>query len=73
MGPRSRHRCRARREVAPDRLRVFVTSDVERAAQLHADDFHLINPLGGALSRDQYLGSIGSGQSRYLHWEAGWR
>jgi uncharacterized protein DUF4440 len=25
--------------------------------------------LGGALSKDQYLGGISSGQIHYLHWE----
>jgi hypothetical protein len=53
-----------------ERLRALVSGDVARAAQWHADDFQLINPLGGALSKDQYLGGIGSGQIRYLYWEA---
>ena len=57
------------RSTERERLRALVSGDVERAAQLHADDFQLINPLGGALSKDQYLGGIGSGQIRYLHWE----
>lgn len=52
-----------------ERLRALVSGDVGRAAQLHADDFQLINPLGGALSKDQYLGGIGSGQIHYLYWE----
>lgn len=53
-----------------ERLRALVSGDVARAAQLHADDFQLINPLGGALSKEQYLGGIGSGHIRYLYWEA---
>jgi len=36
---------------------------------LHADEFQLINPLGGALSKDQYLGGISAGQIHYLYWE----
>jgi len=52
-----------------ERLRALVTGDVKRAAQLHTDDFQLINPLGGALSKEQYLGGISSGQIRYLSWE----
>ncbi len=52
-----------------DRLRALVQADVERARQLHADDFQLINPLGGAVSREQYLGGIESGQIDYLVWE----
>src|SRR5215207_9187769 len=57
------------RATERERLRALVSGDVARAAQLHADDFQLINPLGGALSKDQYLGGISSGQIRYLHWE----
>jgi ketosteroid isomerase-like protein len=51
------------------RLRALVTGDVQRAASLHTDDFQLINPLGGALSKEQYLGGISGGQIRYLYWE----
>jgi hypothetical protein len=58
------------RATERERLRALVTGDVARATQLHAEDFHLINPLGGALSKEQYLGGISSGQIRYLHWEA---
>lgn len=57
------------RSTERERLRALVSGDVERAAQLHADDFQLINPLGGALSKDQYLGGISSGQIHYLYWE----
>jgi ketosteroid isomerase-like protein len=59
------------RATERERLQALVSGDVARAAQLHADDFQLINPLGGALSKDQYLGGISSGQIRYLHWEPG--
>jgi hypothetical protein len=57
------------RATERERLQALVSGDVARAAQLHADDFQLINPLGGALSKDQYLGGISAGQIRYLHWE----
>jgi Domain of unknown function (DUF4440) len=59
------------RATERERLRALVTADVPRARQLHADDFQLINPLGGALSKDQYLGGIESGQIQYLFWEPG--
>ena len=52
-----------------ERLHALVTGDVERASQLHTDDFQLINPLGGALSKEEYLGGISSGQIHYLYWE----
>jgi hypothetical protein len=57
------------RATERERLRALVSGDVERAGQLHTEDFQLINPLGGALSKEQYLGGISSGQIHYLHWE----
>jgi hypothetical protein len=51
------------------RVHALVTGDVARARQLHADDFQLINPLGGVVSKDQYLGGIASGQIDYLFWQ----
>ena len=57
------------RSTERERVRALVSADVARAAQLHASDFQLINPLGGALSKDQYLGGISSGQIHYLFWE----
>lgn len=57
------------RSTERERLRALVTGDIERAGQLHTEDFQLINPLGGALSKEQYLGGISSGQIHYLYWE----
>jgi hypothetical protein len=57
------------RSTERERLRALVSGDIERATRLHADDFQLINPLGGALSKDQYLGGITSGQIHYVYWE----
>jgi hypothetical protein len=57
------------RETERERLRALVAADTARARQLHADDFQLINPLGGALSREQYLGGVASGEVDYLFWE----
>jgi len=57
------------RATERERLRALVAADVARARQLHADDFQLINPLGGVLSKEQYLGGIDSGQLKYLFWE----
>ncbi|HET8623725.1 MAG TPA: nuclear transport factor 2 family protein [Gemmatimonadales bacterium] len=59
------------RDTERDRLRSLVTGDVARAHELHADDFQLINPLGGVLSREQYLGGIASGQIHYRFWQPG--
>jgi Domain of unknown function (DUF4440) len=57
------------RTTEQERLHALVKGDVERAGQLHTEDFQLINPLGGALSRAEYLGGISSGQIHYLSWE----
>jgi Domain of unknown function (DUF4440) len=59
------------RAVERDRLRALVVGDLDRARELHADDFHLISPTGRALSKDQYLGAIASGELSYLAWDAG--
>jgi hypothetical protein len=57
------------RTTERERLRALVEANVARARQLHADDFQLINPLGGVLSKEQYLEGIGSGEIDYLSWE----
>ena len=57
------------RTTERERLRALVEANVARARQLHADDFQLINPLGGSLSKKQYLAGIGSGELDYLSWE----
>jgi hypothetical protein len=59
------------RAVEQQRLRALVGADVEVAARLHADDFQLINPLGGSLSKFDYMGAIASGEIDYLVWEPG--
>lgn len=59
------------RAVEQERLRALVEADVEAASRLHAADFQLINPLGGSLSKDEYLGAIGAGEIDYLVWEPG--
>lgn len=51
------------------RLRALVAADMAAADRLHADDFQLINPLGGALSKAEYLGAIASGDIDYVLWE----
>lgn len=57
------------RETERARLRALVVADLDQARKLHAPDFQLITPIGVALSKDEYLGSIASGQIRYLTWE----
>ena len=57
------------RAIERARLRSLVDADVATARRLHADDFELINPRGGTLSKEQYLRDIASGDLDYLEWE----
>jgi hypothetical protein len=54
------------RATERERLRSLLEKDVERARQLHADDFQLITPDGATLSKDQYLGAIACGELDYV-------
>lgn len=58
------------RAMERQRLRALVEANMDVADQLHADDFQLINPGGGALSKGDYLGAIASGYLKYVVWEA---
>jgi len=73
--PSARHPVEAEadriRDLERRRLRALVESDMESARQLHAPDFQLITPRGGALSREQYLAAVADGEIRYLVWEPG--
>jgi len=59
----------ALRQLERERLRALVEADVQRARELHAEEFQLVNPRGEALTKDQYLGGIESGRLDYLLWE----
>ncbi len=60
--------------VLPDlerrRLRALLTADIETAEPLHAEDYQLVTPNGSDMTKDDYLGAIGSGQLRYRVFEA---
>jgi len=57
------------RATERQRLGSLVNADLEMADQLHAEDFQLINPAGGALTKEEYLGGIASGDIDYLVFE----
>jgi hypothetical protein len=59
------------RDTERTRLRALVEGDMETAGRLHATEFQLITPIGMALSKNDYLGAIASGQIKYLAWEPG--
>ncbi len=58
-------------QIERERLRALVEADGDRAARLHADDFQLITPSGRALSKEEYLERVRSGDIDYALWEAG--
>ena len=57
------------RATERERLRALVDAEMDTANRLHADDFQLVNPGGGTLSKAEYLGGIGSGGIDYLVFE----
>jgi hypothetical protein len=59
------------RAIERERLRSLVDADIATARRLHADDFELIYPRGGTLSKEEYLRRIASGDLDYLEWEPG--
>ena len=57
------------RELERERLRVLVAADIDRAGQLHTDDFQLINPAGRSYSKSEYLGDVAAGVINYHVWQ----
>ena len=58
------------RDLEARRLRSLVDADIATARELHADDYELVTPGGGTLSKGDYLDSIDSGAIHYLVFEA---
>ena len=59
------------RDTERARLRALVSADIDQAQHFHAPDFQLITPIGVALSKQDYMGAIASGQLKYLTWKPG--
>lgn len=57
--------------IERERLRALVERDMDRAAELHADDFQLITPSGRTLSKAEYLEAVRSRDIDYASWDAG--
>jgi uncharacterized protein DUF4440 len=55
--------------IEHERLRSLVDADMPAARRYHADDFQLINPDGGTMSKEQYLGRVADGSLNYIEWE----
>lgn len=58
-------------QIERQRVAALVNAHMKTANRLHAADFQLINPLGGALTKEEYLGGIASGVLDYLVWQPG--
>ena len=52
-------------DIERRRLAALVALDMDLARSLHADDYELITPGGGVLSKEDYLGDLESGEMRY--------
>jgi hypothetical protein len=57
------------RDLERRRLRSLVDVNLDVAGGLHANDYQLVTPRGHALSKDEYLGSIASGELNYKIFE----
>ncbi|HEY6570536.1 MAG TPA: nuclear transport factor 2 family protein [Candidatus Limnocylindrales bacterium] len=57
--------------IERERLRALVEIDLDRAAELHADDFQLVTPSGRVLSKAEYLEAVRTRAIAYALWEAG--
>jgi hypothetical protein len=57
------------REIEASRLWSLVEPDLELAQRLHADEYELVTPTGTVLSKELYLGLIGSGRLVYQVFE----
>jgi hypothetical protein len=51
------------------RLGALCAGDMETCHALHAPDYQLITPGGGALTKDEYLGQIAAGSLAYRRFE----
>ncbi len=57
-------------DIERQRLRALVTADIATAEPLHAENYQLVTPNGSDMTKEDYLGAIGSGQLRYRVFEA---
>jgi hypothetical protein len=57
--------------IESERVRALVERDMDRAADLHADDFQLVTPSGRVLSKDEYLEAVRTHDIDYAAWEPG--
>jgi Domain of unknown function (DUF4440) len=57
------------RAVERERLRALVEVDMTLAQLVHAEDFVLVTPRGGTLSKYDYLGLVSSGSLDYRRFE----
>lgn len=56
------------RETERRRIEALVSGDIRAVQRLHADDYHLINPAGQEVTRDDYVNGIDRGFLAYKVW-----
>ena len=54
------------RLIETRRLQALENGQADLAKEFHAEDYQLITPSGAPMTRDEYLGSVGSGMLDYL-------
>jgi hypothetical protein len=57
--------------VERERVAALVERDLDRAAEVHADDFQLVTPSGTVLTKDEYLERVRTHDIDYATWEPG--
>ena len=57
------------RSIERKRVAALASGDTATAGLFHAPDFQLVNPAGGVMNREEYLGGIASGLLRYAVWQ----
>ena len=57
-------------DIERQRLRALVSADIATAEPLHDENYQLVTPNGSDMTKEDYLGAIGSGQLRYRVFEA---
>lgn len=63
------HTARQVQQIEQQRLAALVDADMEVVERLHASDFELVPPPGLALSREEYLRLVESGDLDYREFE----
>ena len=56
------------RAAEQQRIEAFVSGDIRALQRLHADDYHMVNPAGQEVTRDDYINGIDRGFLAFNVW-----